>query len=156
MSNTVLKNLVWIALPLGLAVGCASNHPATEASEASYDQTAAVLTPTSAEPESKIYVSSSSDMSAAPQGTSPQTWAIAEAIQQKLLSDPSLAPLGSTLIAQVSTDGTVTLKGNVSSESEQDRVRESISTVPGVRNVNTQQLVVGRYNGPSNLNMNQL
>ncbi|HXT10478.1 MAG TPA: BON domain-containing protein [Candidatus Angelobacter sp.] len=150
MSKTVLKNLVWLALPLGLAVGCASNRPA--ASEASYDATAAVLTPTSSEPESQIYVSSDAEMNTPPKGTSPQTWAIAQAIQQKLLSDPSLAPLGSTLVAKVSTDGDVTLTGNVASQSEQDRVRESISTLPGVRNVNDQQLAVGHFNGPSSLN----
>jgi hypothetical protein len=150
MSKMMLKNLVWIAVPLGLAVGCAQNRPATEAAYEPLPNPA--LTPTSSEPGSQVYASSDASMNAAPNGASPATWALAQEIQQKLISDPTLAPLGTSVIAQVSGDGTVTLTGNVRTKSEQQRVRDTISTLPGVRSVND-QTKIGRFNGPSTINM---
>jgi osmotically-inducible protein OsmY len=68
------------------------------------------------------------------------------------MSDTTLAPLGSTLIANVSRDGVVTLKGNVSSPSEQQRVSDSISSLPGVRGIDN-QLSVGSFRGGGTVNL---
>jgi len=156
MLKEIYKNLVWIVLPLGLAVGCAENRPPAEASYGPAPDV--VLQPTSAEPEQRIYRSTDAATGAdatvtttsVPAGVSPENWAVAEEIRQKLISDTTLAPMGSALIANVSKDGVVTLKGNVSSQSEQQRVCDSISSLPGVRGIDN-QLIVGRYSGGSTL-----
>ena len=157
MKKTFCKSLVWIALPLGLVVGCAENRPASEASYGPPPNV--VLTPTSAEPEQRIYretdttaPGAATTVTTAPAGTSAQTWAVAEEIRQKLTSDATLAPLGSTLIASVEKDGTVTLKGNISSASEQQRVCDTIASLPGVRGVNN-ELSVGGYHRDTTVNM---
>jgi hypothetical protein len=157
MLKEIYKNLVWIVLPLGLAVGCAENRPATEASYGPAPDV--TLQPTSAEPEQRIYRSTDAAPTGAdatvsttptPAGASPENWAVAEEIRLKLISDTTLAPMGSALIANVSKDGVVTLTGNVSSRSEQQRVCDSISSLPGVRGIDN-QLIVGRYSGSSTL-----
>jgi hypothetical protein len=157
MLKIICKKLVWIALPLGLAVGCAENRPATEASYGPPPDV--VLQPTSAEPEQRIYRETAATptgvdatVTTTPAGVSPENWAVAEEIRQKLESDATLAPLGSTLIANVSKDGVVTLKGNVSSPSEQQRMSDSISNLPGVHGIDN-QLVVGRTSGSGTLKM---
>jgi hypothetical protein len=150
MLKAICKNMVWMAVPLSLALGCASNRTNTEASYAP----AATLTPTSGEPEQRIYstfdpgtVSASEDIDAPPAGANAQNWQVAEAIREKMTQDQSLAPMGSSLIAEVGKDGTVTLKGRVSSPSEKDRVKETISSVPGVKGVNDDSLGIGRSTG---------
>lgn len=155
--KTLFKNLVWMALPLGLAVGCAENRPAEQASYGPPPNV--VLQPTSSEPEQRIYRETDAavatpnvTVNTAPAGTSPETWAVAEEIRQKLMSDTTFAPLGSTLIANVSRDGVVTLKGNVSSPSEQQRVSDAISSLPGVRGIDN-QLSVGSFRGGGTVNM---
>jgi len=89
MMKTLFKNLVWMALPLGLVMGCAENPPASEASYGPAPDV--VLQPTSAEPEQRIYRESDATVgsqnvtvSAVPAGASPQTWALAEEIRQKI------------------------------------------------------------------------
>jgi|GEM_PF-3174298 len=162
MLKAIYKNAVWMALPLSLALGCAANRPVTQA-EATYSpMPGEVLTPTSAEPEQRIYtstapVSADTDtaMTAAPAGANPQTWAIAEEIREKLVTDPTLAPMGSKLITEVGQDGTVTVRGDVSSSSEKDRVCDAISNLPGVRSVNADDLKIGHFFGKGNLNMQQ-
>ena len=157
MLKTLFKNAVWMVLPLGLAIGCAENRPASEASYGPAPEV--VLQPTSAEPEQRIYRQSDATVgsqnvtvSAVPTGASPQTWALAERIRQKLTSDTTLAPMGSSLIANVGSDGVVTLKGTVSSTDEQQRVCDSIANLPGVRGVDN-QLTIGTYHGKGTLNM---
>ncbi len=154
MLKTICKNVAWMAIPLGLAMGCASNQPTTEASYAP----APALTPTSTsgEPEQRIYSSTqpgSTDITPAPQGADSANWTVAEAVRQKMLTDETLAPQGSSLIAEVGKDGMVTLKGRVASASEKDRVRETIASVPGVTGVNDEQLGVGRATGNGKINM---
>jgi BON domain len=151
MLNGICEKLLCIALPLGLAVGCAENRPATESA---YAPTADVaLTPTSARPEEHIYNNgeptveqSQITVSQAPGGANPSTWAVAEEIRQKLTSDPSLAPIGSALIAEVGKDGVVTVHGAVSSRSEEQRVCDTIAALPGVQGVNNQLAVGSVYN----------
>ena len=116
------------------------------------------LTPTSGEPEQRIYTTdtaasgANSTVDIAPSGTNPQTWTIAEEIREKLTTDRSIAPLGSKLIMEVGKDGTVTVRGDVSSASEKKRVCDAISNLPGVRGVNADDLKVGRYYGEGILN----
>lgn len=157
MLKAICKNIVWIALPLGLAMGCAANRSTTTTADAGYDS-APMLTPTSGEPEQRVYstdpsqAAATSDLNAPPAGANTANWDVAEAIRQKLTQDPTLAPLGSALIAEVGKDGTVTLKGVVKTTDEQERVRNTIASVPGVTSVNDDQLKIGTYHGGSKLN----
>jgi len=156
MLKAICKNVVWMAIPLSLALGCASSHTETQAS---YGQ-AATLTPTSGEPEQRIYstvdpgtVNTSEDIDAPPAGANAQNWQVAEAIREKMTQDKSLAPFGSSLIAEVGKDNTVTLKGRVSSSSEKERVRDTIANVPGVNGVNDDALGIGRSTDKGTINM---
>jgi hypothetical protein len=156
MLKAICKNVVWMAVPLSLAVRCASNRTDTQASY----EPAATLTPTSSEPEQRIYssfdpgaVNTSEDINAAPSGANAQNWQVAEALREKMTQDTSLAPMGSSLIAEVGKDGTVTLKGRVSSPSEKERVKDTISSVPGVTGVNDDSLSVGRSTGNGTIDM---
>jgi osmotically-inducible protein OsmY len=149
MLKTICNNVLWIAVPLGLAMGCAENRPQAEATYSTPPNV--VLQPTSSRPDQQVYNNSTdsgapvdtSDFTAPPAGANPSSWAINEEIREKLMTDKSLAPFGSSLIAQVSPDGKVTLRGNVSSASEQQRVADSIASLPGVRGVDN-QLNVGK------------
>ena len=160
MLKTICKNIVWIALPLGLAMGCASNQSTTATADAGYGSMP-MLTPTSGEPEQRIYstdpsqAAATSDLNAPPPGSNTANWDVAEAIRQKLTQDPTLAPLGSQLIAEVGKDGVVTLKGVVKTTDEQERVRNTIASVPGVTSVNDDQLKIGTYHGGGKVNMIQ-
>jgi hypothetical protein len=157
MLKSICKNVVWMALPLSLALGCAANRSTT--TEAQYGPVP-VLTPTSGEPEQRIYstapgtAATSSDMDAPPPGATTANWNVAEAIRQKLTEDPTLAPLGSKVITEVGKDGTVTLKGTVKTPEEQKRVHDTIASVPGVNSLND-ELKVGTYRGGGRLDINQ-
>ncbi|HEX4264332.1 MAG TPA: BON domain-containing protein [Verrucomicrobiae bacterium] len=151
MLNAICKKMLLVALPLGLAVGCAENRPATESAYAPAPDVA--LAPTSARPEERIYNNgeatveeSQITVSQPPGGANPATWAVAEEIRQKLTSDPSLAPVGSALIAEVGRDGVVTVRGAVSSRSEEQRVCNTLAALPGVQGINNQLAVGSVYN----------
>jgi hypothetical protein len=157
MLKAICKNMVWMALPLTLALGCATNRPQAEAtsseSTASYGPVE-TLTPTSGEPEQRIYsnvdpgtLNADTSMSAAPAGVNPANWQVAEAIRQKLMTDHSLSRVGDSVVAEVGADGAVTLKGKVSSQSEKERVSEGIAKLPGVTGVNDDQMGIGRAVG---------
>jgi osmotically-inducible protein OsmY len=137
-------------------VGCAENRPETAAVYSPAPTVA--LAPTSAGPEQHVYNNGSStveqstvSVSQAPGGANPATWAVAQEIREKLISDPTLAPLGSSLITNVGKDGVVTVQGTVSSPSEEKRVCDIIAALPGVQGVNN-QLSVGRVTGEGRLN----
>lgn len=157
MLKSICKNVVWMAVPLGLAIGCAANRSTTEAQYGP----APMLTPTSGEPEQRIYstdpanAAASSDLNAPPPGADAANWNVAESIRQKLTADPTLAPLGSSLIAEVNKDGVVTLKGVVKTPDEQKRVLDTIKSVPGVKDVNDDQLKVGNFKGDGKLDTMQ-
>jgi len=154
MLKAICKNLVWMAVPLGLAMGCAANRNTTTA-EAQYGPVP-TLTPTSGEPEQRIYSTPvMADVDAPPPGASAANWGVAESIRQKLTSDPTLAPLGSSLIAEVGKDNVVTLRGVVPTQDEQKRVRDTIASVPGVNGVNDEQLKIGKFQGDGKLDTNQ-
>ena len=165
MLKTLCKNLVWLAIPLGLGVGCASSNQPPEGSAFSLLAPDQTLVASSAyegpnrtyavgAAESPGYVESGSyaetpamtsteDVDVVPGGANPQSWAVAQEIQARLIADPTLAPMGSSLITQVGSDGVVTVRGTVASTGEQQRVCDSISSVPGVKSVNN-QLTIGR------------
>jgi hypothetical protein len=155
MLKSICKNVMWMALPLSLAVGCAT-HETTTTAQATYDS-APVLSATSGEPEQRIYstaptsIAAPSEINAPPAGVDPADWSVADAIRVRLTEDPTIAPLGSELSCQVGKDGAVTLKGVVKTSSEQERVRDTIAGVPGVKSVNADQLQVGNFRGGNRL-----
>jgi osmotically-inducible protein OsmY len=118
------------------------------------------LTPTSGEPEQRVYTTDQTTVTAPtsvdtpPPGAAADNWNVAEAIRQKLTEDPTLAPLGSSLITQVGNDGVVTLKGSVRTEKEKQRVADAIASVPGVKSVND-EMKVGAYHGGGTLDMSK-
>src|ERR1700755_2610761 len=107
MLKAFCKNLIWIAAPLGLAVGCCSPHQATQGavfSTLAPDQTL-VATSAYEAPGHRIYSADTAvgpgnaadqGTDVVPAGANPQTWAIAQEIQDRLVSDPTLAPMGSS------------------------------------------------------------
>jgi hypothetical protein len=158
MLKVICKNMVWLAVPLSLALGCASHR--TQSSEASYGPIE-TLTPTSGDPEQRIYstsepgaINTDTSMAAAPRGASPEKWQVAEEIRQHLMRDHSLSRTGDSVVAEVGQDGVVTLKGHVSSSSEKDRVREEIAKLPGVKGVNDDKMGVGHASGNGSIDMN--
>lgn len=159
MLKSICKNMVWMAVPLGLVMGCAANRTTTTA-DATYGP-APMLTPTSGEPEQRIYSTdvsgavAPSDINAPPPGVDAADWGVADAIRVRLTEDPTLAPLGSELSCEVGKDGVVTLKGVVKTSSEQERVRDAITGVPGVKSVNDDQLKVGNFKGGNTLDTTQ-
>ena len=155
MLKAICKNVAWLAVPLSLALGCAANRPPAEASYGPVE----TLTPTSGEPEQRIYrdvdpgaINTGVSVDAPPAGGNPANWGVAEEIRQKLMQDHSLERVGDSVIAEVGTDGTVTLKGSVSSSAEKARVRDGISNLPGVKGIND-ELKVGKYDGDGAVNM---
>src|SRR6185312_12766113 len=156
MLKSICKNMVWLAVPLGLAVGCATHETTTAQADFS---SSPVLAPTSTsgEPEQRIYstdpstAATPSDINAPPAGADPANWGVAEGIRQRLTEDPTIAPLGSELVAEVGKDGVVTLKGVVKTSDEQERVRNTIDSVPGVKSVNDDGLKVGNFKGGNKL-----
>jgi hypothetical protein len=157
MLKAICKNMVWVALPLTLALGCAANRPQSEASYGPVE----TLSPTSGEPERRVYsnvdpstLNSSTSVDAPPAGANASNWSVAEAVREKLMEDHSLQRAGDSVIAEVGQDGVVTLKGHVASSSERDRVREGIAKLPGVTGVKDEEMGVGRASGNGTLDMN--
>jgi len=104
--------------------------------------------------ESSATAGAASDLNAPPPGATAANWDVAESIRQKLTDDPTLAPLGSQLKAEVGNNGVVTLKGVVKTPDEQQRVHDTIASVPGVSSVND-ELKVGTYRGGGKLDTNE-
>jgi hypothetical protein len=157
MLKVICKNMVWMALPLTLALGCAANRPQSEAAYGPVE----TLSPTSGEPERRVYsnvdpgtLNTTESVNAPPAGADPAKWGVAEAVRQKLMEDHSLQRAGDSVIAEVGQDGVVTLKGHVASSSERDRVREGIAKLPGVTGVKDDEMGVGRSSGNGTLDMN--
>jgi len=157
MLKAICKNVAWMAVPLSLALGCAANRPQAETSYGPVE----TLTPTSGEPEQRIYSSvdpgtisagAPDSVHAQPAGANPANWGVAEEIREKIMEDHSLARVGDSLIAEVASDGMVTLRGSVSSSSEKERVRDGIAKLPGVKGIED-QLTVGEFDGNGTVDM---
>jgi uncharacterized lipoprotein YajG len=128
-----LKSLIWLSVPVLLAVGCAETRrdPSVSYSPALSQS----YTPTgSAMPRAYPDDSSNVTLTAPPPGAGSQDWALAQQIQSVLMADHRL----DSQVAAVVKGGVVTLRGGVKSNRERERLREEISRVPGVVRVDDQ------------------
>jgi hypothetical protein len=129
------KYLLWTALPLALAAGCAHNERSSSVAVNPFQNSS--LPPTSDTAQQQVY---SGDMAptgqyAPPAGASAADWTLAEKIRGMLSADPKLtrAP-----VAAVVNNGVVTLRGYVHNERQRERVKAAVASVPGVTQVNDQ------------------
>jgi|SRR5690348_15153005 osmotically-inducible protein OsmY len=130
------KNLVWLTVPLLLAVGCAENHRDTSVSYS--PALSESVSPTSDRAETRVYPAppaSGADVSTVPAGATPQDWKLAQEIQSLLMSDRTV---GKAPVAAVVNNGVVTLRGEVRNKKERARLREEIANLPGVTRVDDQ------------------
>ena len=130
--KTNLKNLVWLTVPMLLAVGCAENH---RDSSVSYSPALSQpSTATSDRPEARVYPAPTD--TAVPQGASSQDWALAQEVRSLLMSDRKLGE--GAPVAAVVNNGVVTLRGEVRNEKERQRLHDAIGRLPGVQRVEDQ------------------
>jgi osmotically-inducible protein OsmY len=130
-----LNNLVWLTVPMLLAVGCADAH---RNSSVSYSPALSEpATATSDRPEARAYPAPDAATTAtvAPQGASPQDWTLAEEIRSLLMSDRTL---GKAPMTAVVNNGVVTLRGEFRNEKERQRLHDEIAKLPGVQRVEDQ------------------
>ena len=130
-----LNTLVWLAVPMLLAVGCAETH--RDASVSYSPALSEPLPATSDRPEARVYAApdAATTATAAPQGASPQDWTLAEEIRSLLMSDRTL---GKAPMTAVVNNGVVTLRGEFRNEKERRRVHDEIARLPGVQRVDDQ------------------
>ncbi len=64
-------------------------------------------------------------------------WIITAKVKETLLADTALSP-SNRLVSVSTTDGVVTLSGNVSSQAQIDEIVKAVISVPGVLRVNNQ------------------
>lgn len=144
-----LKSLVWLSVPVLLAVGCAENRrdPSVSYSPALSDSYA----PTSNRDTARVYpgTPSNTDVTAPPRGANNQDWQVGQEIRSLLMSNPKLgnAPMAATV-----NNGVVTLRGTFHSERERQELRDEIARLPGVQRVDD-QLTFG--NPTSNLGVGE-
>src|SRR5579862_767354 len=133
--KTNLKNLVWLTVPMLLAVGCAETH---RDSSVSYSPALSEpLSPTSDRPEARAYPApAGTTATVAPAGASSQDWTLAEEIRALLMQDRKLGA-GAPMTAVVN-NGVVTLHGESRNEKERQRLHDEISRLPGVQRVDDQ------------------
>ncbi len=73
---------------------------------------------------------------------SPADSAISAEVRNRMMSNPSLSPYGNSV--KVSTnDGVVTLKGNVATQRDADKIVKMTQNVDGVQSVDNQLVVTG-------------
>jgi hypothetical protein len=127
-----LKRLVWLTVPVLLAVGCAENH---RDASVSYSPTLSQpYSPTSDRSEVRVYLDAPANISvtAPPPGAGSQDWALAEEIRSLLMSDRKL---GNAPTVAVVKNGVVTLRGDVRNKKDRQRLHEEIARLPGVQRV---------------------
>ena len=131
------NNLVWLSVPLLLAVGCAERERASSVSYSpALSESSESFTPTSDRTGARVYASpAASDQFAPPPGAAPQDWNVAEEVRSLLRSEPKL---GNAPMAAVVKNGVVTLRGSVRNENERERLREEVARLPGVLRVDDQ------------------
>ncbi|HTL17332.1 MAG TPA: BON domain-containing protein [Patescibacteria group bacterium] len=130
-----VKWLVWLSVPVLLAVGCAENR---HDSSVSYSPALSHgYTATSDRPVTRVYPGepSSINVTPPPAGASSQDWALAEEIRSLLTSDRKLgdAPMAATV-----HNGVVTLRGSVRNDRQRRQLRDEIAQLPGVQRVDDQ------------------
>jgi hypothetical protein len=135
ISNKNLNKMLWLVTPVLLIAGCA------ETPRGGSDAYSPALTepsaPTSDRPESRVYAetSTSVDKYSPPPGADAADWAVAEEIRLMFTGDRTL---GRTPMAAVVKKGVVTLRGGTSNHKDRERLRNEISTLPGVARVDDQ------------------
>jgi len=131
-----LNNLVWLTVPLLLALGCAENR---RDSSVSYSPALSEsVSPTSDRPETRVYSAppaSGADVTTVPAGANSQDWALAQEIRSLLMSDRTI---GKAPVVATVKSGIVTLHGEVRNERERERLRNEIAALPGVQRVDDQ------------------
>jgi hypothetical protein len=126
-----LPSLMVLALVMA---GCATSHQPGEVSEVYVP-----ATPTSNRVEPRVYPEtgetvSTPVVSTPSQNVSPGDLAIAESVSQLFVTDSSIEPWASRVIARVE-DGVVTLRGTVPSTHDKEDIESHISRLPGVKQV---------------------
>jgi hypothetical protein len=141
MLKTPFKTLLTIALPVALAVGCASNKGSGPTSDRPGDRVYAEGTAPEETPRGGIIMPSTM-----PPGAASTDWALADAIRGTLTADRTLAPYPSDFRATVEkgANGKVKLEGTVPNEHERQRLHESIASLPGVVEVDDQIVIGGK------------
>jgi hypothetical protein len=145
MLKTALKNLLWISLPLVLAVGCA--HTETEKPVVYSDLPERPATPTSEQTATRVYAGQESiTPTAPPAGVSAEDWTLNENLRALFTSDKRLAPYPSEVTAVVDQKehGVVRLSGHVVNTATRKRVNEAVAKLPGVTRVED-HMVVGSH-----------
>jgi osmotically-inducible protein OsmY len=131
-----LNNLVWLTVPMLLAVGCAETP---RDSSVSYSPALSEpVTATSDRPEARAYPAPGAPTTAtvAPPGASAQDWTLAEEIRSLLMSDRTLGKAAP--MTAVVNNGVVTLQGEFRNEKERQRLHDAIAKLPGVQRVEDQ------------------
>ncbi len=133
-----LNKLVWLSVPVLLAVGCAETH--RDASVSYSPALSEAYSPTSDRPETRVYPAppaAPADVAIAtvPPGAAPQDWTLAEEIRSLLTSDRTI---GKAPVAAVVNNGVVTLRGEVRNKKARERLRNEIAALPGVQRVDDQ------------------
>lgn len=146
-----LKCLVWVSLPVLLAVGCAHHRPGAEPVYGAYSDE--VLTATSARADQRVYsgeagVGTIAPEDAVPTGAHADEWALGEAIREMFMADRTLAAGSRDITAEVvkGSPGAVVLHGTVRNTHERRRVEERIASLPGVTQIDN-QITVGTLRG---------
>jgi hypothetical protein len=145
MSKTTLKNMLWMSLPLAVAVGCAHTQPQT--TPVYSDVPPRALAPTSELPVERVYAEQDSiTRTAAPYGASAADWALNERIRGLLTGDKTLGPFPGEVMAVVDREnhGLVRLSGTIINDMERQRMCHAIANVEGVTLVDDKMLIVER------------
>jgi len=130
-----VKSLVWLAVPVFLAVGCAENQ--RDQSVSYSPALTESYSPTSDRDTSRVYSAAPSnvEVTTPPTGANSQDWTLAEEIRGLLTSNRKL---GDAPMAAVVHNGVVTLRGSVRNERERQQLRDQIARLPGVQRVDDQ------------------
>src|SRR5581483_168899 len=130
-----LKSLVWLSVPVLVAVGCASNQPDRSVSYS--PALSESYSPTSDRDAARVYstVPSNIEVTTPPTGANSQDWTLAEEIRGLLTSDRKL---GDAPMAAVVKNGVVTLRGSVRNDRQRQELRDEIARLPGVQRVDDQ------------------
>lgn len=130
-----ISRLLWLALPLGLTVGCA--HTQNYATAQFAPLPTAALAPTSNRAEPRIYAGGTgfAEDYSAPPGASPADWNLAEEIRDRLTTDHAWK---ASPVTAVVNNGQVTLRGEVPNDTQRREVTQMVASLPGVQRVNDQ------------------
>jgi hypothetical protein len=128
-----LKSILWLSVPVLLAVGCSETR---HDSSVSYSPALSDSYTPTGPAASRVYAEEPSNVSvtAPPAGAGSQDWALAQQIQSTLMADPKI----DSQVAAVVKNGVVTLRGGIKSNREREHLREEIARIPGVVRVDDQ------------------